>query len=88
MQVFGYYLNDCGQNLFKEKREYNFLLLNDRELEIGADGNDTMEDGAKIGTGIEKGDQVVEGNPCFVLIADDGGEDFPVDFDEHVVLRA
>ena len=56
MQVVGYYLNDCGQNLFKEKREYNFFLFNDRELEIGADGNDTMEDGAKIGTGIKKGD--------------------------------
>lgn len=56
MKVFGYYLNDCGQNLFKEKREYNFFLLNDRELEIGADGYDTMENRAKIGTGVKKGD--------------------------------
>lgn len=56
MKVFSNYLNDCGQNLFKEKREYNFLFLNDRELEIGADGYDTMENRAEIGPGIKKRD--------------------------------
>ena len=76
------------QNLFKEQRKYNLLFFDDRELEVGANGDDAMENGAEISARVEDRDEVVEGYPGFVLVSDDGGENFPVQFDEHVVLGA